>query len=198
MIIWTSLMSKIDFFFSLLTGLTSSLWRWNTAAPAVCARSPPPSSQCTDVPWDTTGSCRIRKHKRIQISSTWRSSQKTLKGRFFFRFYLHDHTPGAIIALSNLPCQILGFLFAGSLSLHEDSHGVATADVFACGLDDGLTSLVKCTIDAVVGPGVGFLDQRLQLWTEKILKSERKTLHYILGHVGIWLGAGQTELCSCR
>lgn len=71
-------------------------------------------------------------------------------------------------SLHFLLCQILGFLFAGSLSLHEDSHGVAAADVFACGLDDGLTGLVKRPINAVVGPGVGFLDQRLQLWTEKI------------------------------
>lgn len=101
MIIWTSIMSKIDFFFSLLAGLTSSLWRWSTAAPAVCARSPPPSSQCTDVPWDTTGSCRMRKQKQIHISSTRHSSHKTLKDRFFFRFYPHDHTAGAIIAISS-------------------------------------------------------------------------------------------------
>ena len=44
------------------------------------------------------------------------------------------------------------------------SHGVPVADVFAGGLDDRLTGLVQGPVDAVVGPGVGRLDQVLELW----------------------------------
>lgn len=44
-----------------------------------------------------------------------------------------------------------------------DSHGVTVADVFAGGLDDGLAGLVEGPVDAVVGSGVGLLDQTLEL-----------------------------------
>lgn len=43
------------------------------------------------------------------------------------------------------------------------SHGVSVSDVFAGGLDDGLTGLVQSAVDAIVGPGVCFLNQRLDL-----------------------------------
>lgn len=49
----------------------------------------------------------------------------------------------------------------------EDSHGVSVADVFAGCLDDGLTGLVQSSVDSVVRSGIGFLDQGLELRTEK-------------------------------
>lgn len=50
--------------------------------------------------------------------------------------------------------------------LQEDSHWVSIADVFAGGLDDGLAGLIERSVDAVVGSGVSFLDQSLELKME--------------------------------
>lgn len=50
-----------------------------------------------------------------------------------------------------------------SLSSQTHSHGVSVSDVFAGGLDDGLAGLVQGPINAIVGPGVRFLNQRLEL-----------------------------------
>ena len=44
-----------------------------------------------------------------------------------------------------------------------DLHRVSIADVFAGGLDDRLAGLVEGPVDAVVGPGVGLLNQGLEL-----------------------------------
>lgn len=56
-----------------------------------------------------------------------------------------------------------------------DSHGISTADVLAGRLDDGLTGLVKCPVNAIVGTWVGFLDQYLKLETKNENKTVRKS-----------------------
>lgn len=56
----------------------------------------------------------------------------------------------------------------------EDSHGVSVADVFAGSLDDGLTGLVERSVDAIVGSGVGFLHQVLELREENRTTSIKK------------------------
>ena len=47
-----------------------------------------------------------------------------------------------------------------------DSHGVPVADVLAGSLDDGLAGLVESSVNTVVGSGVGFLDESLELRTD--------------------------------
>ncbi len=50
------------------------------------------------------------------------------------------------------------------------SHRVSAADVFAGCLDDGLAGLVERSVDAVVGSGVGRLNQSLQLQRKRTFR----------------------------
>lgn len=52
------------------------------------------------------------------------------------------------------------------------SHGVPAADVLAGRLDHRLTGLIEGPVDAVVGAGVGLLDQSLELKTQTTTSGE--------------------------